>query len=124
SLSAPLGTRDLVQPVITPKEVLLADHPTWNNAQPDRLVPFISALYRYGANDVAWRPWDDEIVAIQTDVPADAGAEVWRLAQHRSDVRNDNDAAQFSFWYTPRPNVSSDGRWVLFTTNWEKTLGT
>ena len=24
----------------------------------------------------------------------------------------------------PRPNVSPDGRWVLFTSNWEKTLGT
>ncbi|MGH9408667.1 MAG: hypothetical protein ACRD1V_04365, partial [Vicinamibacterales bacterium] len=28
------------------------------------------------------------------------------------------------FWYTPRPNVAPDGRWVLFTSNWEKTLGT
>ena len=23
----------------------------------------------------------------------------------------------------PRTNVSPDGRWVLFTSNWEKTLG-
>jgi hypothetical protein len=29
-----------------------------------------------------------------------------------------------SFWYSPRPNISADGRWVLFTSNWEKTLGT
>jgi hypothetical protein len=29
-----------------------------------------------------------------------------------------------SFWYQPRPNVSPDGRWALFTSNWEKTLGT
>jgi hypothetical protein len=122
-LSRPLTTRDLVQPVIAPKELQLADHPTWNNAQPDRLVPFISGLYRYGTNTVEWRPWDDEIVAVQTDVAAGAGAEVWRLAHHRSDVRNDDDPSQFSFWYTPRPNVSDDGRWVLFTSNWEKTLG-
>jgi hypothetical protein len=124
AFTTPLDTRDLVAPVISPKEVLLADHPSWNNAQPDRLVPFISALYRYGANTVEWRPWDDEIVAVQTDVAPDAGAEVWRLAQHRSDVRNDNDPSLLSFWYTPRPNVSPDGRWVLFTSNWEKTLGT
>src|SRR5262249_25045740 len=26
--------------------------------------------------------------------------------------------------YLPRPMVSRDGRWVLFTANWEKTLGT
>ena len=124
SLSAALTTRDLIRPVLVPREAQLADHPTWNNAQPDRLVPFISALYRYGVNTVEWRPWDDEIVAVQTDVPDDGGAEIWRLAHHRSDVRNDDDASQFSFWYTPRPNVSQDGRWVLFTSNWEKSLGT
>jgi hypothetical protein len=124
ALLAPLTTRDLIRPVVTPREAQLADHPTWNNAQPDRLVPFISGLYRYGVNNVEWRPWDDEIVAVQTDVPDDGGAEIWRLAHHRSDVRNDNDGSLVSFWYTPRPNVSSDGRWVLFTSNWEKTLGT
>lgn len=124
ALLAPLTTRDLIRPVITPREAQLADHPTWNNAQPDRLVPFISGLYRYGINNVEWRPWDDEIIAVQTDVPDDGGAEIWRLAHHRSDVRNDDDPSLFSFWYTPRPNVSPDGRWVLFTSNWEKTLGT
>jgi hypothetical protein len=123
SFAVPLTTRDLVNPVIVPREAQLADHPTWNNAQPDRLVPFISALYRYGNDTVEWRPLDDEIVAVQTDVADDAGAEIWRLAHHRSDVRNDDNPALLSFWYTPRPNVSSDGRWVLFTSNWEKTLG-
>ena len=122
-LSAPLASRDLIQPLMTPKESNLADHPTWNNARPDRLVPFISGIYRYGANPVEWRPWDDEIVAVQTDV-GDGGAEVWRFAHHRSDVRNDDEPSATSFWYIPRPNVSRDGRWVLFTSNWEKTLGT
>ena len=28
------------------------------------------------------------------------------------------------FWNTPRVNVSPDGQWALFTSNWEKTLGT
>jgi hypothetical protein len=49
---------------------------------------------------------------------------VWRLAHHRSNVANDDTPSTISFWYTPRPNVSRDGRWVLFTSNWEKTLGT
>lgn len=103
-----------------PKQVYLADHPTWNNARPDRAVPFVTATYRYGANSVEWRAWDDEILAI----PTDGGADVWRLARHRSDVGRDGAPAQTTFWYTPRPNVSPDGRWVLFTSNWEKTLGT
>jgi hypothetical protein len=120
SLAAPLESRDVIRQVISPKEVYLADHPSWNNAQPDRAVPFVTGTYRYGANPVEWRPWDDEILAI----PTDGGEDVWRLAHHRSDVRKDGAPEQTSFWYLPRPNVSPDGRWVLFTSNWEKTLGT
>jgi hypothetical protein len=120
SLAAPLAPRDVIQQVISPKEVYLADHPSWNNAQRDRAVPFVTGTYRYGANTVAWRPWDDEILAI----PTDGGEDVWRLAHHRSDVRKDGTPEQTSFWYLPRPNVSPDGRWVLFASNWEKTLGT
>jgi hypothetical protein len=121
SLASPLATHDLITPVLTPQQVYLADHPSWHNARPDAWTPFISALYRYGDNQVAWRAWDDEIVAVQT---GEAGGQVWRLAHHRSDIRHDTDPSRLSFWYTPRPNVSPDGRWVLFTSNWEKTLGT
>jgi hypothetical protein len=121
ALADPLATRDLVGSVLAPKQVYLADHPSWHNARPDRLVPFVTALYRYGANDVEWRAWDDEIVAVDTRAATDAA--VWRIAHHRSDVRHDEDPGRISFWYTPRPNVSPDGRWVLFTSNWEKTLG-
>jgi len=123
-LTAPLTARDLIRPLLNPKEIQLSDHPTWNNARSDALVPFISGTYRYGTGAVEWRPWDDEILAVQTDVADGAAAEVWRFAHHRSIVNNDDDPTLTSFWYTPRPNVSHDGRWVLFTSNWEKTLGT
>jgi hypothetical protein len=123
ALKSPLISRDLITPIVTPKEIYMADHPTWNNARPDRLVPFITATYRYGVEPVEWRPWDDEILAVQTDV-GEGGAEVFRLAHHRSNVSKDGAPDQTSFWYMPRPNVSQDGRWVLFTSNWEKRLGT
>jgi hypothetical protein len=123
SLSTPLLTRDVVTTPLTPKEIYLADHSTWNNAKRDELVPFVSALYRYGINTAAWRAWDDEIIAVQTDAQPGADATVWRFAHHRSLVAHDTDPARTSFWYMPRPNVSPDGRWVLFTSNWEKTLG-
>lgn len=124
ALATPLVTRDLITPVLNPKQVFLADHPSWHNASPDRFVPYITGLYRFNANSTEWRAWDDEIIAVQTELTANAGAEVWRLAHHRSDVRHDTEPDRMSFWYTPRPNVSPDGRWVLFTSNWEKTLGT
>jgi hypothetical protein len=123
SLATPLTTKDLISPVLNPQEVYLADHPTWHNARPDALVPFITATYRYPPDAVQWRAWDDEILAVETDGGTN-GAVVYRFAQHRSDVRDDDDPAQTSFWYLPRPNVSRDGHWVLFTSNWEKTLGT
>jgi hypothetical protein len=123
SFASPLSPWALINPVLTPKEIYLSDHLSWNNAQPNTLVPVISATYRYGDNTTAWRAWDDEVIAIETDAPAGTGATVWRFAHHRSDVASDTNPLVLSFWYTPRPNVSPDGRWVLFTSNWEKTLG-
>src|SRR6185503_310865 len=49
---------------------------------------------------------------------------VWRFAHHRSNVTADGNPAGLYFWYQPIANVSPDGRWILFTSNWEKTLGT
>jgi hypothetical protein len=123
ALDLPLTTWDLVTPVLLPKEVYLADHASWHNAQPDRLVPFVDANYRYGANATAWRAWDEEVFAVQTE-GAGGGATVWRFAHHRSKVADDADPSRISFWYTPRANVSPDGHFALFTSNWEKTLGT
>jgi hypothetical protein len=87
-------------------------------------MPVLSALYRYDPadNTTPWRAWDDEIVAIQTDA-APAAATVWRFAQHRSDISYDGNPNQLYFWYLPRATVSPNGRWALFTSNWEKTLG-
>jgi len=122
-LGAPETTSDVVDPV-SPQEVFIADHLSWNNAQPAAATPALSALYRYNpsGNATPWRAWDDEIVAIQTNAPVSA-ATVWRFAQHRSDVSADGDPNQIYFWYLPRANISPNGRWALFTSNWEKTLG-
>ena len=121
-LSTPLSSRDVLTTVLQPEEVYVADHSTWNNAQPGQLRPFISGIFRYGTQNGAWRALDDEIVAVQTDAGS-GNPTIWRFAHHRSDVSYDGDATQTSFWYEPRPNVSDDGNWVLFTSNWEKTLG-
>ena len=123
SLAAPLIAWDLISPVLTPKHVYFSDHSSWANAQPNVLVPVIMGTYRYGDSTEPWRAWDDEIMAIETDGPAGTGRRVWRFAHHRSDMRHDTKPAALEFWYLPRPNVSPDGRWVIFTSNWEKTLG-
>jgi hypothetical protein len=122
SLGAPAVTRDVLATVLQPKEVYVEDHTNWNNARPDKLVPFISAIFRYGTQNGAWRALDDEIIAVETDALG-ADPTIWRFAHHRTDVSYDGDPTRTAFWYEPRPNVSRDGGWVLFTSNWEKTLG-
>ena len=122
SLATPTVTNDLIPTVIIPKEIYMDDHTSWSNAQPDRAVPLISSTFRYGTNSTAWRAWDDEILGLET-TNGQAGT-VWRFAHHRSNIASDSDPAQPYFWYEPIANVSPDGRWVLFTSNWEKTLGT
>ena len=124
NFATPTLSHDLIATVLSPKETSLADHPSWNNARSDGLVPYVSGLYRYGTNTSPWRAWDDELIAIQTDAAVGTDPTVWRFAHHRSDVRNDLDATTTYFWYEPRPNISPDGHWVLFTSNWEKSLGT
>jgi hypothetical protein len=87
-------------------------HLSWNNAQAGAPAPVVISTfhdYRKGATLMAL---EDEILAVRTDgVPT-----VWRFAHHRS-------VYEGSFWDSPRGNVSPDGRFFLFTSNWEKSLG-
>jgi hypothetical protein len=113
NLATPTANQDVISPVLSPQETYSGDHASWNNAQSGTPVPFITGFYRTATETAPWRPWDDEIIAVQTG--AASSATVWRFAHHRSTL--------VSFWDTPRANVSQDGRWALFTSNWEKTLG-
>jgi hypothetical protein len=125
SLATPQVSVDLINPVPTPREIFIADHTSWNNAQPAIQVPVLSSLFRYSNginNTTPWRAWDDEIVAIQTE-SAGSGARVWRFAHHRSDVSRDDGIDGTYFWYQPRGVISPNGRWALFTSNWDKGLG-
>src|ERR1051326_1602994 len=107
SMSTPSVTRDVLPIVLQPEEVYIEDHGSWNSARPDALVPYISAIFRYGTQNGAWRALDDEIVAVETDAPGQDPT-IWRFAHHRTDVSYDGDATRTSFWYEPRANVSRD----------------
>ena len=77
---------------------------------------------RYGGNTAPWRAWDDEIIGI--DTTNGGGGLVWRFAHHRSLIASDSNPLTPYFWYEPIANISPNGLWVVFTSNWEKTLGT
>ena len=90
-------------------------HPSWNNARPGINAPFAQELFVNEDQNAPFptRAWDGEIIA----VPTDGSSVIWRFA-HVHSMLNGN------FYDQPRANISQDGRYVLFTSNWENTLGT
>lgn len=111
---------NLIPSVLLPKEVYMADHTSWNHAQPNVRVPVISGTYQFGQGfSDPPRAWNNEIIAIATD----GTGRVDRFCHHRSIISDDINPAIPYFWYEPIPNVSPDGKWALFTSNWGKTLG-
>lgn len=131
SLAAPNTTRDVIKNLPSPSETYVDGHVTWNNdllAAPQYIFREFYRVYD-GPNDVSpknltpWRVWDDEIGSIQTD-GIGLTTDVRRFCHHRCIVRDDlNVPGSQPFYYQPRPNVSPDGKWCLFSSNWERTLG-
>jgi hypothetical protein len=89
------------------------EHSSWNNAREDGWAPVFVSVTRWADAKNPLGPWDDEIIAISTDPKR---PKVFRLGLHRSKPLGD-------FWDVPRGNVSPDGRFFMFTSNWEGTLG-
>lgn len=112
-------------------ETYIDGHTSWHNAVSGTLKPVVGELYRaqdgfndIPHNDAPWRAWDDEIISIQTD-GVGSTTTVWRHCHHHSIVRDDVDTnGSQPFYYQPRVNISPDGRWCLFTSNGDRTLGT
>jgi hypothetical protein len=101
----------LIKPLLTtPARWGIDVHLSWNNVQADEKQPVCMEVYH--TDNLVQRAWDGEIICVRTD---GAASTVWRFAHHRSRVA--------SFWDQPRANVSQDGRFVLFTSNWEQTVG-
>lgn len=96
------------------------DHTCWNNANApeNTLVPFTSECQRgvTAANNF----WLNEIIAVQ----ATGTEKVWRFCHHRMDGRGDTNPLSQPFRYQPCHQVMPQGTWVLFKSNWQKTLGT
>jgi hypothetical protein len=104
----------LATPALTPLEWAVDTHVSWNNARPGVLTPVLVSLYRDPGAAGPRRAWDDEIIALRTD---GVESKAWRICHHRSQV------FPYKFDYSPRGNVSQDGRYFSFASNWERTLG-
>lgn len=111
SIIAGLGT--------LPKAEWFDSHFSWNNVDPNDSAPVCFSTYlpnnpdTPGAAPHVAGPWENEIDCAEMD---GKGSKVWRFAHTFSTARN-------GFWSTPRGNVSQDGRFFMFTSDWEDQLG-
>jgi hypothetical protein len=97
-------------------------HISWNNTRPAMKVPAVLSTYHRLEMGDPKCAYGDEVLAVATD----GSKRIWRFAHHRSTIhmptRNPL-TEKYNFWDTPRGNVSQDGRFFMFTSNWEETLG-
>jgi hypothetical protein len=94
-------------------------HISWNNVDINDSNPACLSTYRRdnpntpGTGPKALGPWENEILCVETDRK---DSKVWRFAHTYSTALN-------GFWSSPRGNVSPDGRFYMFTSDWEDQLG-
>jgi hypothetical protein len=134
SLSNLRDWRLLVSPVPNPPEWSESTHWSWSDADPSDTMPVCGALYvdaivkgGDGTQNIQTNPvlqihraWDREIVCLATTGPS----RVWRFAHDRATgTSNDNAPINTAFWSVPIGNVSQDGKFYLFSTDWEWSLG-
>jgi hypothetical protein len=106
---------DLVVPPETPPHWGIQKHFSWINDDPADGVPVCASAYSYDAYGKIDRAWDGEIICIETDGLAST---IWRFAHHRASSDPEYFLSQ------PLGNVSQDGRFFMFTSDWDYQLGT
>ncbi len=94
-------------------------HVSWNYVRPQDDTPACFSTYDSHNPVGPGAPlltnagaWENEIDCVETDGKAST---IWRFAHTYS--------TGTSFWSTPRGNVSQDGRFFMFTSDWENELG-
>ncbi len=105
----------LIIPLKTPHQYGMVQRWAWMNADANDSVPVCGATYRYEDYDQIATVWDAEIISLETDGLAST---VWRFAHNRSAVEKEYFNTQ------PLGNISADGRYFLFTSDWDEMLGT
>lgn len=91
-------------------------HFTWNNVDVNDSVPICASTYYYDEGD-DWsitQPYQGEILCIESDGVAST---VWRFAHNRADVQDGYFNTQ------PLGTVSRDGKFLLFSSDWDSQLG-
>jgi hypothetical protein len=104
----------LVYPLDPPYYWGAQKHFSWSNVNANDSTPVCMSGFRYYASDIT-QPYDGEVFCVETDGLAST---VWRFAHHRSTV----DLEEFNT--QPGGSISMNGRFWLFTSNWDEQVGT
>src|SRR6185295_19352619 len=86
------------------------DHLSWANTSTDALGPIFAS--RYAGSSCADFTWKGEITAAAVD----GSNTVWRFAHNRN-------AGSQCYYGDAFAQVSNDGKWALFSSPWDGTLG-
>ena len=89
-------------------------HFTWSNVNADDSAPVCGSTYSYDGDPID-QPFAAEIFCVETDGLAPT---VWRFAHNRATY------IEPFFQTQPLGDVSLDGRFFLFTSDWDAQLGT
>ena len=92
-----------------------AQHFTWSNVNTHDSSPVCGSTYSYDGDTTIDQPFAGEIFCVETDGLAST---VWRFAHNR--------ATYIPPFFNTQPlgNVSRDGHFFLFTSDWDAQLGT
>jgi hypothetical protein len=105
----------LVLPLSPPYYFGLQRHFSWVNVDALDTAPVCGSTYLYKEDySIMTRPFEDEVECIETDLLAST---VWRFAHTRASVELGYFASQ------PVGTVSQDGRFYMFTSNWDGQVG-
>jgi Tol biopolymer transport system component len=85
---------------------MLADDESWET---------VGTYHDPAINLPNYHLFEDEIMQVATD----GSQRIRRLCHTRSAI--DNQTATTGYWATPKPTISRDGRYIAFTSNWEKS---
>jgi hypothetical protein len=125
--------RNLIVPTPQPVQWTMDNHWTWNNTDPADTVPVCGTLVRDegprgdGTQDPLTsavlqirEPWDREVVCVATHGPST----VWRFAHDRATATNNANAKPGSnFAAEAISQISQDGKFMLFGSDWDWSLG-
>ncbi|HZQ95042.1 MAG TPA: hypothetical protein VFA67_08530 [Candidatus Sulfotelmatobacter sp.] len=104
----------LYYPLPSPGNWGQSQHFSWNNIDVNDSAPICGSTYSYDGDPGIDQPYAGEIFCIETDGQAST---IWRFAHNR--------ATYISPFFQTQPSgtVSRDGRFFMFTSDWDAQLG-